>query len=237
MFNLDGQVDEDSIVDSETASTSAAEMPDEAAAELARQQALPVEDADFENDPKSWEKELKLKFDKNDVKYWFNVTEAEMKKFGINRQWDKKNALATMLPADITEEVKPILRLTQDEAGDTIYKDLKTEIISLFGPREEDAFKKAMALRIGTGRPSAFGKKLIHAICPGAKPFENCHCARMVFGFWEAQLSPPIKSALAGQSFNKDTYSAIFKLADQVFMANGSIQNLSRAVHYVTKQG
>ena len=147
LFNLDGQVDEDSIVDSETASTSAAEMPDEAAAELARQQALPVEDADFENDPKSWEKELKLKFDKNDVKYWFNVTEAEMKKFGINRQWDKKNALATMLPADITEEVKPILRLTQDEAGDTIYKDLKTEIISLFGPREEDAFKKAMALR------------------------------------------------------------------------------------------
>ena len=176
IWNLDGQVDEDV--------SSVASDLDMDAAELARQKALPVEDSDFENDPKAWEKELKLKFDKNDVKYWFNVTEAELKKFGINRQWDKKNAIAAMLPADITEEVKPILRLTQDEAGDHIYKDLKTEIVSLFGPREEDAFKKAMALRIGSGRPSAFGKKLIHAICPGAKPFDGCHCAKMVYGFW-----------------------------------------------------
>ena len=34
-------------------------------------------------------------------------------------------------------------------------------------------------------------------------------------------MSPPIKSAIAGQSFNKDTYQAIFKLADQVYIANG----------------
>ena len=97
-----------------------------------------------------------------------------MKRYGINRQWDKKNAVAEMLPVDVTEEMKPILRLTEDEAGDHVYKDLKAEILQLYGPREEDAFKKAMALKM-TGKPSAFGKQLIHIVCPGSKPFDNCH--------------------------------------------------------------
>ena len=220
LFSTDGQVD---LETSSNASTSAAaNMVDAAAAaELVRQKALPVEDADYQDDAESWKKELKLKFDLSDIKYWFNATEADMKKFGINSQWEKKNAVASMLPPEVTEEVKPILRLTQAEAGEFIYKDLKTEIMSIYGPKEEDAFKKARSLKLGSGRPSALGKKLIHAICPGAKPFEGCHCSKMVFGFWEDQMSPPIKSALAGQQFNKDTYQAIFKLADQVWLANG----------------
>ena len=43
----------------------------------------------------------------------------------------------------------------------------------------------------------------------------------MVFGFWDAQLSPPIRTKLAGMSFNKDTYQEMFKLADQAYLANG----------------
>ena len=214
LFSGDGQndlVESDDDMDQQAAA---------AAAKLARQKALPVDQADFENDPDSWKKELKLKFDKSDVKYWFNAIEAQMKKYGINRQWDKKNAVAEMLPADVTEEMKPILRLTEDEAGDHVYKDLKDEILTQFGPKEEDAYKQAKALKM-TGTPSALGKKLIHLICPGAKPFSTCHCARIVFGMWEEHLSAPIKSKLAGQVFNKDTYVEMFRQADQVFHANG----------------
>ena len=191
-----------------------------AAAELARQKALPFEVSDYENDDDSWKKELKIKFDPQDVKYSFNAIEAQLKKFGINRQWDKKNSLVSILPDDIVDECKPILRLTEDEQGEHIYKDLKDEIMQLYGPKEEDAFKKAMALKM-TGKPSAFGKKLLHIICPGSKPLEGCHCAKMVFGFWDAQLSPPIRTKLAGMSFNKDTYQNMFKLADQAYLANG----------------
>ena len=196
--------------------------PDEAdmAAELARQRGLPVEDADFENDAESWKKEIKLKFNIQDVTYWFNSVEADMKKFGINRQWDKKDAIVPLLPESIVEECMPILRLTQQEAGDHIYKDLKAEIVSLYGPKDEDAFNKAMALKM-TGTPSSFGKKLTHILCPGAKPFSTCHCARIVYGFWMAQLGPAIKSHLAGLKFNKDTYLDLFKKADEVFNANG----------------
>ena len=114
----------------------------------------------------------------------------------------------------------PILRLSQDEAGDQVYKDLKTEILSLYGPKEEDAFKKAIALKM-TGTPSSFGKKLTHILCPGSRPFSTCHCARIVFGFWEAQLSPVIKSHLTGITFNATTYDELFKKADEVWLANG----------------
>ena len=207
--------DNESVVGSDNG-----EMAAEAAAELARQKALPIEDANFANDEDSWKKEIKLKFEPHDVKYWFNSVEADMKKFGINKQWDKKNSIIPCLPQEVIEECKPILRLTEAEAGDQIYKQLKTEIMSLFGPKDEDAFKSAMALKL-TGRPSALGKKLIHKICPGARPFEGCHCARIVYGMWEAHLSAPIKTALAGQSFTAATYQQLFKLADDAWMANG----------------
>ena len=143
-----------------------------------------------------------------------------MRTFGINRQWSKKDAVIPLLPESVVEECKPILRLTEDEAGDTIYKDLKEEILTLYGPRDEDVFKKALALRLTT-TPSALGKKLIHLICPGSKPFVGCHCAKMVYGFWDAQLTPQIRSALAEKKFTEHTYKDIFKHADKVFLANG----------------
>ena len=77
---VDGQ-DDESVVEESEAMTSAA-------AELARQKALPVDEANYANDEDAWKKEIKLKFDQGDVKYWFNSVESQMKKFGINMQWD-----------------------------------------------------------------------------------------------------------------------------------------------------
>ena len=125
-----------------------------------------------------------------------------------------------MLPPDVIEELKPLLRLEQAEAGQ-IYKAVKEEIISLYGPRDEDVFTKAMALRLGNDKPSALGKKLTHILCPGSKPFHGCHCDKFVFGMWFAQMTTPIKSQLAGLKFNESTYKSIFKKADEVWMANG----------------
>ena len=181
-------------------------------------------DSDFNNDEDSWKKEIKIKYDPHDVEYWFNSVEAQMKKFGINRQWDKKDSILPLLPSEVIEECKPLLRLSEADAGNQIYKNLKVEILSLYGQRDEDAFKKAIALKM-TGKPSGFGKKLIHIICPGSKPFASCHCARMVFGFWEAQLSAPIKTKLAGQKFNASTYQDLFKIADEAWLANGGSAN------------
>ena len=56
------------------------------AAELAAEKAKPVDTANFPDDADAWKKELKLKFDANDVKYWFNSVEGQMKKYGIKFQ-------------------------------------------------------------------------------------------------------------------------------------------------------
>ena len=225
-FNVDGQFDEDEdqpTVPQEPAASTSADNASAAAA----MPSVPFDKEDKDNDVDSWKKEVKTKFDQHDVLYWFNTVESEMKKFGINKQWDKKNTIVPLLPQDIVEELKPFLRLSETEAGTSIYYDVKTELLSLFGPKDEDAFKKAKALKC-TGRPSAFGKQLVHIICPGSKPFEGCHCARMVFGFWEDQMSPAIKSHLAGLTFTKDTYKEIFKKADEVWVANGGVINPPR---------
>ena len=101
--------------------------------------------------------------------------------------------------------MKAFISLDEEEQGDTPYYDLKQEILSLYGPRDEDAFKEALALRL-TGKPSALGKKIIHKICPGSKPMEGCHCARIIRALWDAQLTTSIRSGLAGQSFTKDIF-------------------------------
>ena len=119
--------------------------PDMDAAALAAEKAKPFQDADFPDDPEAWKKEIKVKFDAQDICYWFNTVESQMKKFGINKQWSKKGAIASLLPDEVTEECKPILRLSEDEAGTHVYRTLKTEILDLYGPRDEDAFKKAIA--------------------------------------------------------------------------------------------
>ena len=229
IFSLDGADDADlDLDDSVQSAASVMSTP----AEIAAQRALPFEDQDFDDDAEAWKKELKLKFDPHDVPYWFNSVESTLKKYGINKQWSRKDAIVPLLPDEVVEECKPILRLPEAEAG-RVYKALKQEIIQLYGPKEEDAFKKAMALRLTT-TPSALGKKLIHVICPGTNPFDGCHCARMVFGFWDAQMTPEIKSHLAGLKFNKDTYKDILKKADEVFHANGGISRLPGVVAATT---
>ena len=221
-LNIDGAPGDDQPSRPPSAQSSSSSSSSSAmdAATLAAEKAKPVKDANFPDDEDAWKKELKLKFDRHDVKYWLNKTENDLKKFGINTQWSKRSAIESVLPDDVIEELKPLLRLTEDEAASNIYALIRQEILTLFGPREEDAFKKAMSLRL-TGKPSALGKQLIHAICPGAKPFESCHCAKMVYGFWEAQMTLPIKTMLAGKSFNVNTYQDIFTLADEVFYKNG----------------
>ena len=101
IFNLDGQADTESV---------ASDLSDMDAAELARQRALPFEEADFENDPEAWKKEVKIKYDPRDVEFWFNSVEAQMKKFGINKQWDKKDAIIPLLPDNVVEECKQLER-------------------------------------------------------------------------------------------------------------------------------
>ena len=57
----------------------------------------------------------------------------------------------------------------------------------------------------------------------------------MVYGFWEAQLSAPIKTKISGQRFNNNTYQDIFKQADEAWLANGGSTSTPAVVAAVSE--
>ena len=181
----------------------------------------PFDQKNEADDENAWKKTVDVVFQKHDVEFWFAELEAQMKKFGINSQWSKRTSLLTkgILPEEVIEELKPQFRLSETDAGDKIYYDIKKELLEIYGQKEEDACEKASKMTL-TSRPSALGKQLIHAICPGAKPFASCHCARVVWWFFIKQMPQVVKTALAKERFNKDTYASIFKIADDVYASN-----------------
>ena len=160
-----------------------------------------------------------MKFNKHEVEYFFTAAEAQMKSFGINKQLSKRDALLPQLPEEVIEECMPLLRIPEADLGTTPYKDLKLEILSIYGKKPQDAFTRAFN-RTLEGRPSALGKLLIHDICPGSKPMQGCHCAPMVWGFWHRCLPQSIRVALADKPFDATTYKDVFSHADKVWIAN-----------------
>ena len=103
------------------------------------------EDKTGEDDKDAWKKGITVKFNKSDVEYFFTAAEAEMKRFGINKQLSKRDALLPQLPEDVIDECKPLLRIPEADLGDHPYRDLKQEIISIFGKKPQDAFARAKA--------------------------------------------------------------------------------------------
>ena len=95
-LNLDGEP-----ADESTSSETSAIMPDN--------NPVLFEDANADDDAEAWKKDLKIQWNQHDVKYWFNSVEAQMKKFGINKQWSKKDAIVPLLPPEVVEECMPIL--------------------------------------------------------------------------------------------------------------------------------
>ena len=65
-------------------------MPDDqgdAAAILRAEKAKPVAEANFPDDDEAWKKDIKLKFNKSDVVYWFNSVERRMERNSSALNW------------------------------------------------------------------------------------------------------------------------------------------------------
>ena len=139
---------------------------------------------------------LKLDFDASDVIFWFSQIEMHMATAGTKKQWSKRLILQRHLPQYVWDETKDLLRKTEPQAGDSTYKDLKTRVIRLFGPKEDELFEKAAALTM-TSKPSALAKKLSDLLCKCAKPLSgDCCTAVNVAGMGCGSSSCPPSSRL-----------------------------------------
>ena len=211
-------------------------MPDNdevaAAAAAAREEALRRQRRKFEDvddpDQEDYYKRLniKLKWDQ-DVNFWFNSIEASMKKAGVNSQWTKREELMQLLPEHVMAEVKYLFCLSQDEAGEFPYRDIKHDVIRIFGPKPQDSMDKALS-RIMVGRPSQLAKQLIDDICKCKPVLSNKCCQNVVFGLWRRSLNTPVRNAIAGKVFDQNTYKDVLAYADEVYNSN-KFDNPSRA--------
>ena len=145
---------------------------------------------------------------------------------GVKSQWSKREVLHSLLSDEVQLVVKHILKKDQDAAGATAYKVLKKELLKLYAPKPEVAFKNALSRKLVT-TPSALAKAIIDDLCTCDEPIQSACCQRMVWGLWSEKLPESVQMALAGQSFTNATYKQMLDLADAKYQ---TLQNTSNTL-------
>ena len=225
---FDGTLDAEMSAAEEEAQRQREEAARVAAQRAARPPRIKFEDAD-EPDGEDYFKNLgmiKLKWD-SDVTFWFNSIEASLRRATVNSQWTKRETLMHLLPEHVMAEVKYLFCLDQDDAGDFPYRDIKHEVIKLFGPKPQDAIDRALS-RVMVGRPSQLAKQLMDDLCKCRPVLKTTCCQNMIFGLWRRQLSTAVRNSVAGMSFDQNSYQAVLDHADQVHYSN-KFDNPSKA--------
>ena len=191
-----------------------ANMPDDNEVEV------DFEDENGADDDKALEfsRSLKLEYDPLEVAFYFIQLENEMFTCGVKSQWLKRSILVKNLPPKIQADVKSLLILKKSEAPTDLYKQIKTEILRIHAPKQEDNFKKALT-RVLVGVPSQLGQQLINDICDKPNKLVGCCCAKAVYTLFCIQLPVNVRSQIADMEFNSETYRAVFKSADKIFLS------------------
>ena len=178
-----------------------------------------VDDGVDDKDASHKTSNLKLEFDKTDVKFWFCQLEMHLNTAGIKSQWTKRLLLHKQLPSEIVMELKDLLRKDKSEAGAQPYKDLKDRILHTFGQNKEDAYLEVEGYLM-TGKPSQLAKKLINRICEKHPYLTDCCASGIVAGMWRSKLPFEVRQQVAGMSLEGETaMKATLDKADSVWLS------------------
>ena len=102
-------------------------------------------------------RDVKLPFNKHDIRLWFSLIESKMQFARLKAQWSKRQVLVQLIPAEYHNDFKKYLIQQKTEAGNTPYKSLKDANIKQLGPKRADRFDKAIS-RVITDTSSALGR-------------------------------------------------------------------------------
>ena len=211
-------------IDPEIFEGEAVEITDEEAAKILEdslENVVVMADFDTENEndgEKAMEKlcTVQCPYNPNDLEFWFTELEGQLEIIEIKSQWSKRMALQKLLPLEVKEEVKTLLKITKANAGTDIYFRIKAELLDLFGKKPEDDYIRAKN-RVLSGKPSQLGKALINDICTCQVKLQSGCCAKIIWVMYREALPVVIRNHIAELQFNKDTYRQIFQKSDQIF--------------------
>ena len=161
---------------------------------------------------------IKVEFDENDIRFWFSQLETEMVMSSVGSQWLKKLILQRNLPNKQKEDVKDFLVLEKTQAGELIYKRIKTELIRIYAPKPCDSYVKALT-RTMVGLPSQLGHQIVSDVCKKSNKLTGCCCPAAVQALWTQKLPISIRAHISNMEFTKETYREVFEAADKVFLS------------------
>ena len=154
-------------------------------------------------------------YDPNDLKFTFGQMEIKMKAAGVKKQFTKLQTLTTVLPKEVIDEIKPLLRKDETEfENNDSYKQAKVRIMEIFGQSDEEPFERAMG-RVLTGKPSQLARAIVNDVCD--RELNGCCCHKWVGGQWKRNLPTDVKQHIADMPFTADNFNNIMKSADNAF--------------------
>ena len=153
----------------------------------------------------------------DDLLFYFQQIEIKMAAAGVKKNFTKFQVLSSIIPINVLNEVKPLLRLTEAEfPNKDAYKQLKTEILRIFGPAPEDRIIRGLS-RVMVGSPSQLARALVDDICK-CTPQLNCTCCpAIISALWRRQLPESVCAGIAHLTIDHTNFKAVCELADKIF--------------------
>ena len=145
----------------------------------------------------------KVNWDPKDLLFTFSQIERKTAAAGVKKNFTKFQVLSEVLPKEVADEVKSLLRKDEADFPDkNAYKLLKTEVLRIFGPRPEDPIERALG-RVMSGKPSQLARALVDDIC---KNELDCRCCpAIVSTLWKRHLPSNVRAGIASSVLNKTT--------------------------------
>ena len=140
----------------------------------------------------------------------------------IGSQWLKKTVLQRNLPNKQKEDVQAYLELPKTQAGANIYFDIKQEIIRIYAPKPQAAYKRALG-RTMVGLPSQLGHQIVNDVCKKTNKLVGCCCAAATLAIWEMKLPIEVRAHISNKEFSAETYKEVFEAADKVHQSSQSV--------------
>ena len=153
----------------------------------------------------------------DDLLFYFQQIEIKMAAAGVKKNSTKFQVLSSIIPINVLNEVKPLLRLTEAEfPNKDAYKQLKTEILRIFGPAPEDRIIRGLS-RVMVGSPSQLARALVDDICK-CTPQLNCTCCpAIISALWRRQLPESVCAGIAHLTIDHNNFKTVCELADKIF--------------------
>ena len=161
---------------------------------------------------------VRVEYDQTDLDFFFNQCEIKMGAAGVKKNYTKFQVLSEALPKKVIDEVKPLLRKkASDFPNKDAYKQLKKEVLRIFGPKPDAAIDRALS-RTLTGLPSQLARAIAGDVC--SRELDCPCCPAVVLSLWKRHLPGHVRAGISHYILTKNNFNEVLQRADDIFTSH-----------------